>query len=83
MRFEVFGIPKPQGSKRVFNGRVVEAAGQGLKVWRRAVCEAVHNLPDDFEFLTGPLRVEIDFYLERPASVKRSKREWPIVPPDV
>ena len=83
MRFEVFGIPKPQGSKRVFNGRVVEAAGQGLKVWRRAVCEAVHNLPEDFEFLTGPIRVEIDFYLERPASVTKKKRPFPIVPPDI
>jgi len=33
--------------------------------------------------LLGPVRVEVDFYLPRPPSVKRSKREWHIVPPDV
>ena len=29
------------------------------------------------------MRVEIDLYLTRPPSIKRGKREWPIVPPDV
>lgn len=33
--------------------------------------------------LLGPVRVEVDFYLPRPASVKPSKRSLPIVPPDV
>ena len=29
------------------------------------------------------MRVEIDFYLHRPPSVKQNKRAFPIVPPDV
>jgi Holliday junction resolvase RusA-like endonuclease len=33
--------------------------------------------------LLGPVRVEIDFYLPRPASIKISKRPLPIVPPDL
>jgi Holliday junction resolvase RusA-like endonuclease len=33
--------------------------------------------------ILGPVRVEIDFYVTRPPSIKRGKREFPIVPPDV
>lgn len=33
--------------------------------------------------LLGAVRVEIDFYLPRPASIKISKRNRPIVPPDI
>lgn len=33
--------------------------------------------------ILGPCRVEINFYLSRPPSIKRSKREFPIVPPDI
>ena len=29
------------------------------------------------------MRVEIDFYLPRPSSIKKAKRALPIVPPDV
>ena len=87
MRIEVFGIPRPQGSKRVFNGRVVEAAGQGLKVWRKQIAQACKEQSSvEPEFLTGPVRVEIDFYLPRPPSVKmtgKNGRALPIVPPDV
>jgi Holliday junction resolvase RusA-like endonuclease len=31
----------------------------------------------------GPVRVEVEFYLPRPPSIKQSKRALPIVPPDV
>ena len=33
--------------------------------------------------LLGPVRVEVDFYLPRPASVTIKKRSMPIVPPDL
>lgn len=33
--------------------------------------------------LIGPLRVEVDFFLPRPPSIKISKRALPIVPPDL
>ena len=84
MIIKVLGDPAPQGSKRVFNGRVVEAAGQKLKVWRKAIAEACHNLlTEEHSLLLGPVRVEVDFYLLRPASVKVTKRPFPVVPPDL
>lgn len=84
MIIKVFGIPTPQGSKRVFNGRVVEAAGQKLKVWRKAIAAACQELiSEEHSLLLGPVRVEVDFYLPRPPSVTIKKRSSPIVPPDI
>lgn len=82
IELEVKGDPAPQGSKRVFNGRVVEAAGQKLKIWRKAIAAACEPFTQENIFL-GPVRLEIDFYLARPKSVKQSKRPLPIVPPDL
>lgn len=79
---EVVGDPAPQGSKRVFNGRVVEAAGQRLKIWRKAIAAACEPYTGENIYL-GPVRLEVDFYLARPKSVKQSKRPLPIVPPDL
>ena len=68
----------------MFQGRVVEAAGPKLKVWRKAIAAACHQLiSEEHSLLLGPVRVEVDFFLPRPATVKLSKRALPIVPPDV
>ena len=84
IEIEVFGEPAPQGSKRVYNGRIVEASSKKLKPWRKAIADACFNLPsEEFYFITGPLRVEVDFYLPRPSSVSVKKRPLPIVPPDL
>lgn len=81
VQLRIVGTPKPQGSKRVFNGRVVEAAGNALKVWRKQIADAcLAQVNEDHRLMLGPVRVEVDFYLERPKTVKRS---MPIVPPDV
>lgn len=82
---DVLGDPTPQGSKRVFNGRVVEAAGQKLKIWRKLIAEACDTHKTE-NIILGPVRLEVDFYLRRPPSVKRTgknAREFPIVPPDL
>jgi Holliday junction resolvase RusA-like endonuclease len=79
---EVLGDPAPQGSKRVFNGRVVEAAGQKLKVWRKAIAAACDDYKTE-NIILGPVRLEVDFYLARPKSVSITKRSRPIVPPDL
>lgn len=81
----VSGDPAPQGSKRVFNGRVVEAAGDKLKRWRKAIaaeCQEARKANPDV-FFTGAVVVEVNFYLPRPASVSIKKRPHPIVPPDL
>ena len=62
---------------------MVEQSAKTLKPWRKAIAEACHNLPIDHTILLGPVRVEIDFYLRRPPSVKVTKRAMPIVPPDI
>ena len=81
---EVYGFPAPQGSKAVYNGRVVEQSAKTLKPWRKAIADACHEwVTDDHVFLLGPVKIEIDFYLVRPPSVKMNKRAFPIVPPDI
>lgn len=80
----IFGDPAPQGSKRVFNGRVVEAAGEKLKRWRKEIArECVAARESNDVFFTGPVMVNVVFFLPRPKTVKKEKREWPIVPPDI
>lgn len=84
MEIRIYGDPAPQGSKRVFNGRVVEASGNKLKIWRKAIAAACQNLvTEEHSLLLGPVRVEVEFYLPRPASVTQKKRPLPIVPPDL
>lgn len=84
MEIRIYGDPAPQGSKRVFNGRIVEASGNKLKVWRKAIAAACQNLvTEEHSLLLGPVRVEVEFYLPRPVSVTIKKRALPIVPPDL
>jgi len=66
----------------VFNGRLVEAQSANLKKWRKAIEEACQPFFDRNIHL-GPVRLEVDFYLERPKTVKPEKRPLPIVPPDL
>lgn len=84
MQLRISGLPKPQGSKRVYNGRVVEAAGNALKAWRRAIAdECQAQVTEDHKLLTGAIEVSVVFYLPRPKTVKESDRKLPIVPPDI
>ena len=80
--FTAFGDPAPQGSKNVYNGRLVEASKK-LKPWRAAVADAVFKAfvatSDERQF-TEPVVIRATFFLPRPKSVKR----WlPSVPPDL
>ena len=68
----------------MFNGRVVEASGNKLKVWRKAIAAACQDkVTEEHSLLLGPVRVEVEFYLPRPVSVTIKKRPLPIVPPDL
>jgi Holliday junction resolvase RusA-like endonuclease len=82
IRLEVFGLPAPQGSKRIMRGRLIEASGDKLKRWRKAIAAAC-ELPELGSPILGPVAVTVTFYLPRPASVKFAKRPFPIVPPDL
>tara|TARA_R110000822_G_scaffold92393_3_gene213102 strand:- start:786 stop:1199 length:414 start_codon:yes stop_codon:yes gene_type:complete len=83
--FEVYGIPAPQGSKKsIGNNRFVEASKK-LPAWRKAVKAAAESAinTSDWVQLSGPAELHIVFFLPRPQSVTKSKRQLPTVPPDI
>ena len=81
IELEIFGDPAPQGSKRIIQGRLIEASSAKLNRWRKAIAERCQNAKEQEDiFFSGPVSVEVFFYLPRPKTVKRA---WPIVPPDL
>ena len=76
--FRVNGIPIPQGSMKVINGRVLHSQGSALAGWRsligweaRLAGASPHSLP---------VKITITFTMPRPKTVKRA---WPSVAPDL
>lgn len=82
IELEVFGRPTPQGSKKLVRGRMIEAQSASLKKWRKAIEIACQPYKEQNIYL-GPVRLEVDFFLERPKSVSFRSRPFPIVPPDL
>lgn len=83
--FDVVGRPAPQGSKKsIGNNRFIEAS-KFLPAWRTAVCVAAEwaVAEQNWARVSGPVELEVMFYLERPSSISSSKRPYPIVPPDI
>lgn len=77
--FQVFvpGLPAPKGSKRIYNGRLVEVSPR-LKDWDKALDAQLKATVPPFN--DGATRVELRFLLPRP---KTAKRMWPTVTPDI
>lgn len=76
--FRVNGIPIPQGSMKVINGRVLHSQGSALAGWRsligweaRLAGASPHSLP---------VKITITFTMPRPKTVKRA---LPSVAPDL
>jgi len=90
LEFDVAGRPAPQGSKRYVGGsraqggRFIEAS-KYLPAWRKALMEAALQAMEEQDWVrtSGPVEVEVTFFLERPATISREKRPWPIKPPDL
>lgn len=83
--FDVLGRPAPQGSKKsIGNNRFIESS-KYLPAWRKAVKDAAEHavISEGWQRVSGAVELEVMFYLERPASVSRTKRPQPTVPPDV
>ena len=83
--FDVIGRPAPQGSKKsIGNNRFVESS-KFLPAWRKDVRLAAENAVtvNGWEQVSGPVELEVMFYLDRPSSVSTVKRPYPIVPPDI
>lgn len=86
MRIIAYGSPAPQGSKRFLGqtklgrGIMVETSNK-VTPWRSDVITACRHI--DQEPLTGPVICRMIFSMPRPASVKRAKRPYPSIAPDL
>ncbi len=77
--FVVHGVPAPQGSKRVFGGRVVEQSKR-VKPWRDAVRTAAAVEADRIGLLApleAPYGVELWFYIPKP---RTTRAQHPVAP---
>lgn len=94
--FQVLGRPQPAGSKKGFKnphtGRVIITDdAKKSRPWKQQVAGAAAAHVDG-RLLTGPVRLDVVFYLARPkghhgtgrnsGTVKRSAPEYPTVKPD-
>jgi crossover junction endodeoxyribonuclease RusA len=83
--FDVLGRPAPQGSKKsIGNNRFVESS-KFLPAWRNAVKFAAETAVKigSWEPVSGPVELEVMFYLDRPSTISATKRPHPTVPPDL
>jgi Holliday junction resolvase RusA-like endonuclease len=77
----VTGDPASQGSHAIMRGRIVQVNSTKHKAWRKAIVqEAIATLPDDWQPINEPCELIVNFYMPKPASVKRS---LPTVSPDL
>ena len=78
IEFRADGVPVPQGSMKVINGRVLHSQGSALAVWRSTVAFAAKiagaKLTDE------PVEMTMVFIMPKPKTVKR---DLPTVPPDL
>jgi crossover junction endodeoxyribonuclease RusA len=82
--FDVVGRPAPQGSKKsIGNNRFIETS-KFLPAWRKDVRLAAEHAVtvNGWAIASGPVELEVMFYLDRPSSVSTVKRPYPIVAPD-
>lgn len=94
--FWAFGVPIPQGSKRI--GRnpatkrpiLLDDNDKVLKPWRDAVTYAARDGARGVEKFDCPVRVDLTFYMLRPAghykkdgTLRASAPKWPAVKPDI
>lgn len=94
IRFDVYGMPGPQGSKRVVghtkpkpgrkHGRalLVESSAK-VAPWREAVKWAARQALGAIPAFDGPLVYRMTFTLPKPRSAPKTRRTWPDRKPDV
>jgi crossover junction endodeoxyribonuclease RusA len=83
--FDVIGRPAPQGSKKsIGNNRFVESS-KFLPAWRKAVRVAAEEavIASMWARVSGPVELEVMFYLDRPSSISKTQRPAPTVAPDL
>lgn len=78
LRFTVVGIAQPKGSTRAFlkKGRpVVTSDNPKNKSWERqvAVMARLAMQEQHFQYLAGPVALEVQFYLPRPQAIRDTR----------
>lgn len=80
VQFVVYGVAQPQGSKsaRVLGGKAILTEGFGdgprkRKAWRQAVADGARAWQETHRaaLIEGPIRLELWFFLPRPASAPK------------
>lgn len=79
IRFTVYGVPQPKGSARAFVPKgwtrpVVTSANKTLKGWERQIAAAANAVATG-QLLQGPLAVQVEFVLPRPASLPKRVKD--------
>jgi Holliday junction resolvase RusA-like endonuclease len=77
IRFQVLGRPQPAGSKRAFKhphtGKIIVTdAAKGSRPWKQEVAATAMLATAGVPLLTGPLMLEMTFYVRRPAGHYRT-----------
>src|SRR5271170_2147774 len=77
MRFVVYGTPVPQGSTRAFVPKgwtrpIITAANSKTKPWRQEIAGVAQGAGIAPWVSGTPIRVVINFYFERPKSLKKA-----------
>lgn len=83
----VYGNVAPQGSKRIYARgnvhRTVNDNDGAIQAWRHDVQAAFRAVrPQDWEPLSGPLRLEVTYTVRKPASAPKRRRTYPCRRPD-
>jgi len=84
IRFDVSGLPIPQGSTRAFivkNRPIITSTSKGLNQWRQLVSAEAQKRVDSP--LEGPVSVELHFRVPRPKSAPKKRRTYPDKRPDL
>lgn len=82
-RFDVIGMPGPQGSKRHVGRGVMIESSRKVKPWREAVVWAAREAKGAAPALDQPLWLSMVFTLPKPASAPKRRRTWPDRKPDI
>ena len=78
IEFRVNGLPVPQGSMKVINGKVLHSQGSALAVWRSTIgweATLAGCKPEE-----GAMKLTLLFVMPRPKTIKRPS---PSVAPDL
>jgi crossover junction endodeoxyribonuclease RusA len=78
IEFRADGVPVPQGSMKVINGRVLHSQGSALAVWRSTIGFAAKLA--GAQVSDRPIEMTLVFIMPKPKTVKRIH---PTVPPDL